>query len=120
MDLPSEEEAEIEEGCGLPNARYSSDHICLMTEFRCITPNSNLPGTALGGGGGVPTAPPPTNPGNTMPAPSSVTQPPNRYLHTTPQGHYHTTPRYHYPHGNNNNSNSNNSNNPGSKQPSQP
>jgi CCR4-NOT transcription complex subunit 6 len=32
LELPSEEEAEIENG--IPNARYSSDHICIMAEFQ--------------------------------------------------------------------------------------
>jgi len=34
LELPSEDEADIDNG--IPNARYSSDHICIMAEFQLL------------------------------------------------------------------------------------
>ncbi|GMH46198.1 hypothetical protein BSKO_14166, partial [Bryopsis sp. KO-2023] len=36
LELPSDQEAQIHVGSGLPNARYSSDHICLLAEFQLL------------------------------------------------------------------------------------
>eukprot|EP00210_Caulerpa_lentillifera_P005163 g4935.t1 len=39
LELPSEEEPDIENG--IPNDRYSSDHICIMAEFQVNSPYDN-------------------------------------------------------------------------------